>query len=570
MSKSLPVLQCFPWLGKYQRLWRKRDVSAARVLWVWGFFLLAWLVGEPPIGTSQVWQVRIHPVGPWYVGDVLSWEVRPPPGQGEDFQGKMVTLQVDPPSGPRWRERLGLWGIDRVPAAVFPWVWDTWGVASGLHSLVVRFEGREVYRGRVYLYPESLRPTWEKEIQWAERVTSCCRIFYFTHTETARDLERLVDTVEKAYQRVQMQFGVRLEASAEVVFLPRLLGQGGFMGSEMWVTYRDRGPLMEPVSQIVYHEMVHWAERQILEHGRPSVFVEGLAVYLSGGHYRPGEPLFRRAQAVRMWGRYLPLATLSENFYQHQHELAYIQAGALVAYMVDRWGWETFWDFYSSLERPNEGESVVQALDRQLRRRFGLGLEELDADLRAFLDKHPPTPKDLEDVRQTVALYEGLRFYQKVMDPDAYYGTAWLPYRAIMQPRGIVTDAIRGPNTALHQTVELLLQQASLSWLHGDYVLAGRYVDEATRLVEAYDQGEVPWEALPWARQIRLWVAWTQACGGEIQRLDLGVNPPQAWIRTAESQPELLVWSLPEMPVSSLICPSQGGGPSLSKASDLP
>ena len=521
--------------------------------------LLAGLGARSGQGASQIsrWQLRIHPVGPWYVGDVLSWEVRPP-GSGLPGDAR-VQIQVDPPSGPQWEATLAAWGIDQVQAAVVPWAWETDGEAPGVHVVTVRYRGQEVLRQRLYLFPSSLRPFSERGVAWAEWVTACCQVVYFTQTETQRDLPELLATTEAVYAEVTQRIGVQPGQRAVIVFLPRLLGQGGFLAGEMWVTYRDRGPLMEPVRQIVYHEMVHWVEGKGVKNWRPTMLVEGLAVYLSGGHYRPHEPLFRRAHAVLQWGRYQPLSVLGEDFYQHQHELSYIQAGALVAYMVERWGWERFWAFYTSLEAPEQGETQMQALSRQLEARFGQTLDALDRDLRAFLEQHPATPEDLEDVRVTVALYEALRAYQKAMDPDAYYGTAWLPQRKVMQPRGIVTDAIRSPNTALHQTAELLLQQASLAWLRGDYPEARRYVEEVETLVDAYRRGEaIPWERLPEARRFRRWVAWAWGCGGELQRLDVHADPPQAQVRPWWRAPELETWVLPTTD-RSRACPAPSG-----------
>ncbi len=558
-SKPFPQTQRFPW-GEGRDF--DLPIKLPRVLpdlWTLSLALLVLVVGlggqrARGIPLKPPWQLRIHPVGPWYVGDVLSWEVRPL--ERGIPRGARVKIQVDPPDGPQWEATVAPWGIDQVPAAVVPWAWETDFVAPGVHMVTVRYQGREVLRERLYLFPSDLRPFWERGVQWAEWITPCCQVVYFTQTETEQDLPELLQIVEETYARVTQQMGIQPHQRAIIVFLPRLLGQGGFLANEMWVSYRDRGPLMEPVGQIVHHEMVHWVERQGVKNWRPTMLVEGLAVFLSGGHYRPGEPLFRRAHALLQWGQYKPLSALGENFYQHQHELAYIQAGALVAYMVERWGWERFWAFYTSLEAPREGETDMQALSRQLERGFGLTLEALDRDFQAFLRQHPATPEDLEDVQTTVALYEALRAYQKAMDPDAYYGTAWLPQRKLMQPRGIVTDALRSPGTALHLTAELLLQQASLAWLAGDYPQARRYIEEVHRLVGAYRRGEViSWEHLPNARSIRWWVAWTWGCGGELQRLDLNTYPPRAQVRSRWRSPDLETWILPA-PGQPRECPS--------------
>lgn len=529
--------------------------------WIILEMLLALLWGmqarlSPPaleVGTS--WQLRVHPVGPWFVGDVLSWEVRPPRGL---TQGR-VQVQVNPPGGPQWERPIVHWGIDQVPAAVFPWVWATSDLLPGRYRVVVRYQGQVVLEEGVWLWPEERRPYWEQGVRLAWWQQGCCRVYYFTQTETQRDLPALMQATQWAYRQVRQALGPPPpNERAVVVFFPRMLGQGGFMSREMWVSYRDRGPMMEPVTQIVHHEMVHWFQRVLAPGWKPGMLVEGMAVYLSRGHYRWGEPLYRRAQAVWARGGYIPLELLSQDFYRYQHEMAYIQAGALVAYMVERWGWERFWAFYRGLQSPQEGETPPQALDRQLQEQLGISLQDLDEAFRAFLQEHPATPEDVTDLEFMLRLYEAFRRYQRLLDPDGYYGTAWLPRLEVLEQRGIVTDALRGPNSALHQTIELLFQQASWSWLAGDLTQGQVYLQEAEALLKAYEQGYTqPWQGLPLATQVRRWVAWVQACGGEIQRLYPRSPQPWAEVRTPWNRPILEVWWLPQGE-RSFSCPPGG------------
>ncbi len=152
---------------------------------------------------------------------------------------------------------------------------------------------------------------------------------------------------------------------------------------------------------------------------KPSMLVEGLAVYLSGGHYKP-EPLLPRlaallppeagcmpvaqalaggsAQAVssRLCGlnRYIPLEDLLDHFYFAQHEIGYLEAGSLVEFMVDTWGWTAFSSFYRDihpLENPTAqpaGTDLSQsrAVEAALQRHFGLTLAQLEARFLASLE----------------------------------------------------------------------------------------------------------------------------------------------------------------------------------------
>jgi hypothetical protein len=109
--------------------------------------------------------------------------------------------------------------------------------------------------------------------------------------------------------------------------------------------------------------------------------VEGLAVYLSGGHYQEGDPL-QRAAALLALDLYLPITEIVDDFYAAQHEIGYMQAAALVAYLDQLWGWETFIDFYFNLP---EGPSDAAIISGALETRFGLSLAELEANLIAYL-----------------------------------------------------------------------------------------------------------------------------------------------------------------------------------------
>ena len=94
---------------------------------------------------------------------------------------------------------------------------------------------------------------------------------------------------------------------------------------------------------------------------RPIMLVEGLAVFLTGGHYEP-EPVVLQAAILARDGGYLPLELLAEDFYSHQHEESYLEAASLVAYMVQTWGWDGFNQFYRDIHlltgqnsRPGDG-----------------------------------------------------------------------------------------------------------------------------------------------------------------------------------------------------------------------
>lgn len=504
------------------------------------------------------WQVFVHPAGPWYVGDVLSWEVRAP-RESALLASTNVTLQIDPPNGPQWTAPVRPYGFAQAATAVFRWVWDTSAVLPGPHAFRVVVQNQEVYQGTFYLWPASRRPAWEDAVAWAETDIPCCRLFYFTHTETARDLPYLKDIAQNAWEALHSFFpNAAEEAPIVLVFTPRLFGHGGFTWGDIWVTYRDRSPVPGLTVQVTRHEMVHaLAQRAWPNQAVPALLAEGLAVALTQGHYRAGEDLLARTHALMRLHRYIPLPRLAQNFYSHQHETAYIEAGAAVTLLIERFGWAAVQRFYAETAI-HQGETDVQALNRGLQAHFGWNLERLDAELRQAAQARALSPAEEADVAVTLALFDTLRRYQRLLDPEAYYATAWFPRREPMAARGLVADAVRSPNTALHATVELLLQQAARAWQEGRLQDARLFLNETNRILDAVEGGEpIPWTELPQAATVRRWVAWARACGGDIQRFD--EHPARAWVRfLASPEPTLALWHLPVPGENPMACPAPG------------
>jgi hypothetical protein len=223
---------------------------------------------------------------------------------------------------------------------------------------------------------------------------------------------------------------------------------------------------------VIHHELVHILDYRLGGDLRPSLLVEGLAVYVSGGHFKP-EPLLPRAAALlaqygspaaRGLDRYIPLRELADAFYTSQHEIGYLQAGALVEFMVERWGWEAFNRFYRDIHPvQNAGRDGGQAaaLEQGLVRHFNLTIEALEKEFLGVLHAQPANPFWREDVRLTVLHFDTLRRYQQALDPSGYFLTAWLVDEAEMRERGITADYLRRSEGPLNVTMELLLGSAS-------------------------------------------------------------------------------------------------------------
>src|SRR5512139_3831671 len=158
--------------------------------------------------------------------------------------------------------------------------------------------------------------------------------------------------VEQQAEDASQRMGVSVNESIPIVWLPRVLGHGGFATNEIAISYLDRNYIAGDEATILHHEIIHILDSRLGGELRPTAFVEGLAVYLSGGHFKP-EPILPRAAALLpatpecvSWnqapppaftpvpakgcgiGAYIPLKTLLDNFYFEQHEIGYLEAAA--------------------------------------------------------------------------------------------------------------------------------------------------------------------------------------------------------------------------------------------------
>ncbi|HYN87738.1 MAG TPA: hypothetical protein VER55_04375, partial [Ardenticatenaceae bacterium] len=108
----------------------------------------------------------------------------------------------------------------------------------------------------------------------------------------------------------------------------------------------------------------------------------GLAVWAVGGHYGP-EPVDEMAAALPAMQRYIPLRKLLDDFHAEQHEIAYIEAGSFVGFLIERYGLATVKRFYGNADRP------ADYFD-------GKGYGELEQEWLAWLAEHARTPRRFE------------------------------------------------------------------------------------------------------------------------------------------------------------------------------
>ncbi|HWQ83860.1 MAG TPA: hypothetical protein VN363_04795 [Anaerolineales bacterium] len=431
----------------------------------------------PPLSPEIVeeeFQVVTHPDGALYAGDRVSFEIIP----GADFElrGQQARVRLVSPFVQEIGEvEFGRHGIGQRAQATLTWAWDTRDLQPGSYELefTILPQGK-VWRQTLDLLPAGERP--QPEAVWKEAQLDCCVVDYISGTEAERDLDRLLEIIEEQSRLVSEQMGVSLEQPVKVTLVPRVLGHGGFAGEEITISYLDRLYTASNLEMIFHHELVHIFDSQLGGDLRPTMLVEGLAVYLSGGHFKP-EPILERAAVllpaepgciVCGMGEYVPLAKLVDDFYSSQHEAGYLQAAALVEFLVESYGWEGFNAFYRDIHPDPEG-SQAESMEASLQAHFRLSLAELDEQFQSRLRQVRLDPKWVEDVKLSVEFYDAVRRYQERFDPSAYFRTAWLPDTAQMQAEGITADFIRRPQQAVNIILENLLTAV------GEALKAGQY-----------------------------------------------------------------------------------------------
>jgi hypothetical protein len=456
----------------------------------------------PTLPALQPWlempyAVRTHPDGELYVGDQVSFEVLIPPDRTSSAQKVQVRLGQDPlkliAEGP-----VAPFGIGGRMQATMSWAWDTRGLEAGDYTLTFTTEpGGDRWTETLRLLPQQALPEAEQAASWATASSVCCTIHYITGTAAERDLPELLKLADEQAADAERRMGVQASDPITITLLPRLLGQGGFASNTINVSYLDRNYSDGDLGIILHHEMIHILDYRLGGELRPSLLAEGLAVYMTGGHFKEEPPMPRAAALLDQAGNtglpglngYIPLKELADHFYAAQHETGYIEGGALIAYMVERWGWQAFSAFYRDIH-PQSSGSQAEAIEAGLQKHFNLGLEELEAGFLERLKKEPVEAGTLEDVRQTISYYDTVRRYQELLDPSAYYMTAWLPDPGDMQRKGIVADYLRQPDGPGSLALETLLAETGAALGQGEYAEVRRNLAAVNSVLDGVEAGE--------------------------------------------------------------------------------
>ena len=438
-----------------------------------------------PITPAKKFSVIMHPDGPLYAGDQVSFEVLPP----SDFESKGHEVEVSVDDRELGRAGFGPYGVAGRTEATLWWAWDTRDLQPGPETLTFTLlpDGPN-WQETVTLHPQSRVPLPEPGAHWAVLTSDCCALNYITGTDTERDIASLAQVADEQAAYLAARMDESLSEKIPVVFMARVLGNGGFTGNAIYVSYFDSDYLGNATAQVLHHEFVHWFDALAGGDLRPTIFQEGLAVYLSGGHFKP-EPLIPRAAALLELGWYIPLSALADDFYPQQHEIGYLEAATLVGYMVESYGWEAFDAFYRDIHATPDGRDS-QAIDAALQEHFGITFTELEGNYLDFLRGQTVSADVRDDLRLSVQFYDTVRRYQQALDPSAYFMTAWLPDYMTMSQRGIVADFLRHPSGVDNRLIEAMLVNANRSLRAGEYEQAERALKGVNVLLAVLTAGK--------------------------------------------------------------------------------
>ncbi|MDX1662831.1 MAG: hypothetical protein R3272_03495, partial [Candidatus Promineifilaceae bacterium] len=436
----------------------------------------------------------IYPVPAVYSGDLVTFRVTAHVPEAVDPSDVVFEIQVGDqmtlPGTLSWRTLAG------EPVGELEWVWDTTGVSGHFPVTVTLDPDDQIQAGdenpdnnavslTMTVFSASLRPAAEIGTEWVMADTGCCRIYVAEGTAAHRDLELLKEQVESGVREAAEKLGEPPGPRIDFYFIDRVIGQGGYAGSSIVVSYLDRNYAGGGLREVVVHEAVHKLDRQFAPE-RIDFLAEGLAVWVTGGHYKQ-EAIDQRVVALREEGLFIPLRQLVNDFYLHQHEIGYLQAAGFINYLVNVYGWERVRPFYAAVERSGV-VPPAQELDRELQEHFDRSLAEMEGDWMRYLDAIPTDPVVLNDLLTTLRYYDTMRSYQLQYDLTAHFLNAWLPYPEEMVERGVTADLRRHPEEPINVTIEVMLESVDRALRAGEYAQANIILDSVERVLDGGGQ----------------------------------------------------------------------------------
>ncbi|MBE2221807.1 MAG: hypothetical protein IAF02_09715 [Anaerolineae bacterium] len=464
----------------------------------------------------------LYPLPDIYTDDRVTIQVLPQ--VPDDVPVESVTLHIYVDGAEVAVGQLNLGSLASMPQATFEWVWQAGSIADTHEIQVTLDQGDLIQIGdenpdnntAVITLPvlaAASRPVTERNATWVTAENDCCLIHVVSGTGAYRDLPALTKMVETAVQEAGRQLNLEPEEKLDIFFVDRVIGQGGYAGSGIVMSYLDRQYSGGGLYETLVHEAIHVLDRQIAPQ-RISLLAEGTAVWAAGGHYKP-ENLDQRAAALVILGQYVPLADLADDFYPVQHEIGYLEAGGLVKYLIDTYGWSVYQDFYSHVII--EGSKLPSdALNQGFQTYYGKSLSAMESEWLDYLAEEEVGETAVQDLATTIRFYNVMRQYQTHYDPTAHFLAAWLPNPADVIEKGNPADLTGHPQDEINITLETMLFAADIAMRNGDYNRADILLDSVTRVLEG-DGAFIDPLAINYLNIVRK----AEAEGYEAQQIDL-------------------------------------------------
>ncbi|MFK7801474.1 MAG: hypothetical protein AB8G95_07585 [Anaerolineae bacterium] len=421
-------------------------------------------------------QLNLYPAGPLFAGDKVTFQLAVTIPDFVPYSQVMVRVDIN-------GEQIALQPINagnlgREKLILLPQAWDTTG-QEGNHVVTFTADpddkiqaGDENPNNNSASYEITIRPPNDlflksSQASWVTRKTEHARIHVVSGTAAERDLEKLAIVAEESILKAMAALTEEPRRVYDVYFIERVIGQGGYAGGSMVISYTDRNYSGGRIEEVLVHETIHLLDQQISVGSRLTFLAEGLAVWGSGGHYKP-EELDDRAAALVATGYYIPLNQIIDNFYPVQHEIGYLEAGAFVKYLVDTYGWDKFKQLYARLQPAEDGQNAVR-LDQFLQSEYGKSLEQIEQEWLTELSKISLDRNVVADLNGTIRFYNIMRQYQEMHDPTAYFLEAWLPGPNGLREQGLTAELTRRPEEAINLTLEVMLTEAEILLRSGNF-----------------------------------------------------------------------------------------------------
>ncbi len=437
---------------------------------------------------QDLFQMEYFPVAPFRVGDVIS--VRISYSGDLDLNGQAITLTTS--NQPNSTLAQSVFNVNQQ--AFFFWILDTKDLEPGFIKMTYQIKDADIILQDGF----NLLPAPEEETAiWESVESNCCQIYFLSGSDAAEDISFLKTILEQETAQVMAQFYPEgqtevnpfSEEKLSLVLIPIVIGHGGFATDEAVLTYSHRNWSGTEFENLAHHEIVHVVDRYLNAEGpRPSLLAEGLAVYLSGGHYREG-PLLEQAAALIKMDLYIPLGDMVNDFYAAQHEISYIEAGALVAYLVNTWGWDSFINFYFTLQQNNSDRDIISA---GVVEAFGMSFDQLETHFINHLKTLTPSPGVAKSVQLTINAYETLRRYETVAIPSAHFRTAWWPDVRTMREKNLVGDYANREKAPFNLIMEQSLIQVHIAIAAGKYEAAEEKLDVMNHFLALVEDQNTP------------------------------------------------------------------------------